>query len=110
MLQEQSRLYQRSLFFVDLFLVIAGWSLAWFFRFEVFARIDFLPPPEWHPYARYLEFLPWVLIVSACVFWLSGLYDPARFQRLPRLIFSVAKAVALGLLVTAASLSFYREL
>ncbi len=110
MLQEQSRLFQRLLFFVDLVLVVMGWSLAWFMRFELLPWIDVLSPPEWQSYSRYLGFLPWVLIVSASVFWLSGLYDPGRFQRLPRLVFSVAKAVALGLLVTAASLSFYRAL
>lgn len=110
MLQEQSRLFQRLLFFVDLVLIVVGWSLAWFMRFELLPWIDVLTPPEWQSYSRYLGFLPWVLIVSASVFWLSGLYDPGRFQRLPRLVFSVAKAVALGLLVTAASLSFYRAL
>ena len=110
MLQEQSRLFQRLLFGVDIILIIFGWSLAWFIRFQVLSWIDFIPPPEWHPYTRYLGFLPWVLIVSASVFWFSGLYDPERFQRLTRLIFSVAKAVGLGLLVTAASLSFYRAL
>ena len=110
MLQEQSRLFQRLLFFVDLVLVVVGWSLAWFTRFELLPWIDVLAPPEWQSYSRYLGFLPWILIVSAAVFWLSGLYDPERFQRLPRLVFSVAKSVALGLLVTAASLSFYRTL
>lgn len=110
MLQEQSRLFQRLLFFADLILVVVAWSLAWFIRFQVLSWVDFLRPPEWHPYSRYLGFLPWVLIVSSAVFWFSGLYNPDRFQRLPRLVFSVAKAVALGLLVTAASLSFYREL
>lgn len=110
MLQEQSRLFQRLLFFVDLALVVIGWSLAWFIRFEMLPWIGILDPPEWQSLSRYLGFLPWVLIISAGVFWLSGLYDPDRFQRLPRLIFSVAKAVALGLLVTAASLSFYRAL
>lgn len=110
MLQEQSRLFQRLLFGVDILLIIVGWSLAWFIRFQVLSWIDFIPPPEWHPYTIYLGFLPWVLIVSSGVFWASGLYDPERFQRLTRLIYSVAKAVALGLLVTAASLSFYRTL
>jgi Undecaprenyl-phosphate glucose phosphotransferase len=44
------------------------------------------------------------------VFGLSGLYTPDRAQQLPRLIYSVAKAVGLGFLVVAASLSFYRAL
>ncbi len=44
------------------------------------------------------------------VFAFSGLYAPDRAQRLTRLIFSVAKAVGIGLLFVAASLSFYRAL
>lgn len=110
MLQEQSRLFQRLLFGVDVVLIVAGWILSWFIRFEVLESIGLLPPPELVPLARYLGFLPWVLLISASVFWFSGLYDPDRFQRLTRLVFSVAKAVAIGLIVTAASLSFYREL
>jgi putative colanic acid biosysnthesis UDP-glucose lipid carrier transferase len=104
MLQEQSRLFQRLLFFIDVLLVAAGWVTAYLVRFEL------LTPPEWVPLSRYLEFLPWVLIVSVLVFWFSGLYAPDRAQRRTRLVLSVAKAVALGLLVLAASLSFYRAL
>ncbi|MEX0600518.1 MAG: undecaprenyl-phosphate glucose phosphotransferase [Rhodothermales bacterium] len=110
MLQEQSRLFQRLLFAADVLLIVLGWTLAWFVRFEVLDWAGILPPPEWLPLSRYMSFLPWVLIVSASVFWFSGLYDPDRFQRLSRLVFSVAKAVAIGLIVTAASLSFYRAL
>ena len=76
MLQEQSRLFQRILFAVDLALIVIGWILAWFIRFEVLAWIGFIPPPEWLPLSRYLSFLPWVLIVSTAVFWFSGLYAP----------------------------------
>lgn len=102
MLQEQSRLFQRLLFFVDFLLVGVGWIAAYLIRFEV------LTPPEWLPLSRYLAFLPWVLAVSSFVFWSSGLYAPDRAQRLTRLVFGVAKAVGLGLIVLAASLSFYR--
>src|SRR5690554_658629 len=104
MLQEQSRLYQRLLFVADFVLVAAGWILAYYIRFEL------LTPPEWHSLLRYLQFLPWVLLVSSIVFWSSGLYAADRAQRLPLLVFSVAKSVGLGLLVVAASLSFYRTL
>ena len=104
MIQEQSRFLQRLLFFADAMLVIVGWITAYFIRFEL------LTPPEWLPLSRYLTFLPWVLVISMVVFGFSGLYTPDRAQRLPRLIFSVAKAVALGFLVVAASLSFYRAL
>ena len=70
----------------------------------------FWVPPGWHPLSHYLGFLPWVLLVSSAVFWFSGLYDPDRFQRPTRLVTGVAKAVAMGLIMTAASLSFYRVL
>jgi putative colanic acid biosysnthesis UDP-glucose lipid carrier transferase len=104
MLQEQSRLFQRILFAADLVMVTLGWIIAWFIRFQL------LTPPEWLSLERYMAIFPWVLILSMSVFTLSGLYAPDRAQRLPRLIFTVARAVLLGLLVVAASLSFYRAL
>ena len=110
MLQEQSRLFQRILFAVDLALIVTGWILAWFIRFEVLSWTGFIPPPEWLPLSRYLSFLPWVLIVSMGVFWFSGLYTPDRLQRMTHLTLSVTKAVVMGLIVVTASLSFYREL
>ena len=110
MLQEQSRLFQRILFAVDLALIVIGWILAWFIRFQVLSWTGFIPPPEWLPLSRYLTFLPWVLIVSTAVFWFSGLYTPDRLQRMTHLTLSVAKAVVMGLIVVTASLSFYREL
>ncbi len=103
MIQEQSRFFQRLLFVADACLVILGWICAYYIRFE------WLTPPEWLPLSRYLGFLPWVLILSMLVFVFSGLYAPDRAQRLTRLIYSVARAVGLELLVVAASLSFYRE-
>ena len=110
MLQEQSRLFQRILFAADLALIVIGWILAWFIRFQVLSWTGFIPPPEWLPLSRYLPFLPWVLIVLTGVFWFSGLYDPDRLQRMTHLTLSVAKAVVMGLIVVTASLSFYREL
>ncbi|NBC15827.1 MAG: undecaprenyl-phosphate glucose phosphotransferase [Bacteroidetes bacterium] len=109
MLHEQSRIFQRTLFFVDVLLVALAWILAYYLRFEVLTTGVFALP-EWLPLSRYLTFLPWILIVSTLVFWMSGLYQSDRAQRLPRLIFAVAKAVLLELLVVTASLSFYREL
>ena len=103
MLQERSRFYQRILFGADAILIIIGWICAYYIRFEV------LTPPEWLPLSRYLSFLPWVLVLSMLVFVFSGLYEPDRAQRLTRLIFTVARAVGLELLLVAASLSFYRE-
>lgn len=108
MLQEQSRLFQRLLFFSDAGIVVACWILAYFTRFELFPAIDFLTLPEWVPLSRYTSFLPWILIVSMVVFWASGLYVPVRAQRLSSLVYAVAKAILIGLIVVTASLSFYR--
>jgi Undecaprenyl-phosphate glucose phosphotransferase len=110
MLQEQSRLFQRLLFFADAVLVTASWVLAYYTRFELFPMLDIFPLPEWLPPGRYMSFIPWVLIVTMSVFWASGLYVPDRAQRATTLIYSVVKAIILGVLAVAATLSFYREL
>ena len=99
MLQEQSRLFQRSLFVADALIVVVGWIAAYFIRFELLRSLGIMSPPEWLPLSRYLEFLPWVLPISMSVFWLSGLYVPDRAQRLPRLVFVVVRAVLLGVLL-----------
>ena len=104
MLQEHSRLFQRVMFAGDFLSTIVAWVLAYYIRFEV------LTPPGWVPFERYLVLLPWVLIIATSVFWATGLYAPDRAQRLPSLVFSVAKAAAVLLLLVAASLSFYRAL
>lgn len=110
MLQEQSRLFQRMLFFVDMLLVAGSWIAAYYIRFDLLRAVQFFPPPEWLPLTRYLGFLPWVLIMSALVFWTSGLYETNRAVRITRLVYSIARTTALGLLVVAATLSFYRTL
>jgi Undecaprenyl-phosphate glucose phosphotransferase len=110
MLQEQSRLFQRLLFFADLVLVAVGWITAYYIRFEALRGTQFFPPPEWQPLERYLGFLPGVLLLSMGVFWSSGLYVPDRAQKWTRLVTGVAKAISVGLVVVAASLSLYREL
>ena len=110
MLQEQSRLFQRLLFFADALLVVASWVLAYYTRFELFPILGIFPLPEWLPLSMYLRFVPWVIILSMFVFWASGLYVPDRAQRMSTLIWTVGKAILLGILFTAASLSFYRAL
>jgi len=107
MLQEQSRLFQRLLFFLDAGIIAFAWILAYYTRFEFFPAIEFLTLPEWLPLSAYIEFLPWVLILAMGVFWASGLYVPDRAQRLSSLIYSVTKAILIGVLAATASLSFY---
>lgn len=108
MLQEQSRLFQRLLFFADVLLVAIAWISAYFVRFDLLRAVNFFPPPEWVSFGRYLGLLPWVLLLSTFVFWASGLYVPDRAQRWTSLISGVIKAIIVGLIVTAAALSFYR--
>ena len=103
MLRERSLLLQRLLFGADLALIALAWVLAWVLRFEV------LTPPEWVPLGQYLGFLPFVLAVWGGVLLLSGLYRTRRAQRLTLVAYAVARAVALGLVVSLGALFFYRE-
>ncbi|MDX1419578.1 MAG: undecaprenyl-phosphate glucose phosphotransferase [Rubricoccaceae bacterium] len=103
MLKERSVLLQRLLFFADVVVIAVAWVLAWVIRFEV------MTPPEWAPLTTYLGFLPAVLALWSVVFLLSGLYQTRRAQRLPLVVFAVARAVALGLLASVAATFFYRE-
>ena len=103
MLHERSQTLQRVLFGADLALVALAWLAAWAVRFEV------LTPPAWVPLARYLEFLPFVLAVWGGVLLVSGLYQTRRAQRLPLVVWAVARAVGLGLVVSLGALFFYRS-
>ena len=103
MLRERSLVLQRLLFAADLALIAAAWVAAWVLRFEV------LTPPEWVPLTKYLGFLPFVLAVWGGVLLLSGLYRTRRAQRLTLVVYAVAHAVALGLVVSLGALFFYRE-
>ena len=103
MLKERSRLLQRLLFVADLGLIAFAWVAAWYVRFEV------MTPPQWLPLGRYLEFLPGVLVIWGTVFLFSGLYRTRRAQRLPLIVFAVARAVVFGVLASVAATFFYRE-
>lgn len=102
MLKERSRLLQRLLFFADLGLIAAAWVAAWFIRFKL------LTPPEFVPLSRYLEFLPAVLVIWGAGFLLSGLYRTQRAQRLPLVVYAVARAVFFGIVASVAAVFFYR--
>ncbi len=103
MLRERSLFLQRLLFGADLALIALAWVLAWVVRFEV------LTPPEWVPLTPYLGFLPFVLAVWGGVLLVSGLYRTRRAQRLTLVVYAVARAVVLGLVVSLGALFFYRE-
>ena len=102
MLRERSLILQRGLFVADLALIALAWSLAWVLRFEV------LTPVEWVPFAYYLGFLPFVLVVWGGGLLLSGLYQTRRAQRLTLVVWAVARAVGLSLLFSLGALFFYR--
>ena len=103
MLRERSLFLQRLLFGADLTLIALAWVLAWIVRFEV------LSPPGWIPIETYLGFLPFVLAVWGGVLLVSGLYRTRRAQRLTLVVYAVARAVVLGLVVSLGALFFYRE-
>ena len=102
MLRERSLILQRLLFGADLALLALAWVLAWVVRFEV------LTPPAWVSLTHYLGFLPIALAIWGGVLLLSGLYRTRRAQRLTLVIYAVARAVVLGLLVSLGTLFFYR--
>lgn len=106
MLNEQSRVFQRSLFVVDLGLIASGWVIAYYLRFEL------LPPyvglPLWRPLSRYTEYLPALMAIWGVVFVVSGLYASGRAQRLPLMVYGVIRAVTLGMVASVAAMFFYR--
>ena len=103
MLLERSVFLPRGLFLADLVLTALAWVLAWVVRF------DLLTPPEWVPLQAYLlGFLPVVLVIWGGTFLMSGLYQTRRAQRLPLMVFAVARAVMLSLGVSLAALFFFR--
>ena len=103
MLRERSQALQRLLFGADLLLIALAWVLAWAIRFVVLA------PPQFVPFAVYLRFLPAVLVLWSAAFVLSGLYQTRRAQRLPLVVYAVARAVVMGIAVSVAATFFYRE-
>ena len=107
MLNEQSRVFQRTLFVADLGLIAAGWIVAYYLRFEVLAPIVGLP--LWRPLSRYITYLPPLMVVWGVVFIVSGLYASGRAQRLPLMVYGVLRAVFLGMAASVAALFFYRE-
>ncbi len=103
MLRERSQALQRLLFGADLLLIAVAWAVAWTIRFEV------MDPPQFVPLAVYMRFLPAVLVLWSAAFVLSGLYQTRRAQRLPLVVFGVARAVVMGISVSVAATFFYRE-
>ncbi len=102
MLRERSQALQRLLFGADLLLIALAWVAAWVVRFEV------MRPPQFVPLALYLRFLPAVLVLWSAAFVLSGLYQTRRAQRLPLVVYAVARAVVMGIAVSVAATFFFR--
>lgn len=120
MLKERSQALQQTLFFADLGLLVAAWASAFFVRFrlldpaspyavDALAGLPLVHAGGVRPWAEYLQFLPAVLFLWGGMLLASGLYLPRRAQRLPLVVWSIARAVGLGLVVTFGALFFYRE-
>ncbi|MEL7362457.1 MAG: sugar transferase, partial [Bacteroidota bacterium] len=121
MLKEQSQFLQRSLFVADLALIALGWVIAYALRFGLLhpaspyaldgliAALPLANAEDIPGLALYLGYLPGVLVIWGLMFLLSGLYRTRRATRLPLVVYSVARAVALGIVASIAALFFYRE-
>ncbi|MEM1054330.1 MAG: undecaprenyl-phosphate glucose phosphotransferase [Bacteroidota bacterium] len=121
MLKERSLLLQRALFVADLTLLMLAWMIAFWIRFRLLHpaspyAIDALVGTSGMVNAEglvaavdYLRFLPIVLVVWGGSFLLSGLYQTRRAQRLTLVVWAVARAVGLSLLVSFGAVFFYRE-
>lgn len=116
MVQEQTRLFQRLLFFADLVLVALAFVAAYGLRFygmpalaPAFPALTWLTPPESVPITLYLWLLPWVVMLSALVHYFSGLYAPDRALNYWRLTSTVVKATLMSLVLVAAFTTFYRS-
>lgn len=107
MLQEQSKILQRALFFADLILIAAGWILSYYLRFHILTFEPFTPP--WvGPLERYTPYLPTIISIWAIVFLASGLYRTDRIQKFYSLVYAVLRAVAIGMAVALGAIFFYR--
>jgi len=106
MLNEQSRVFQRSLFVADLALIAAGWVIAYYLRFELLVPVVGLP--LWRPLSRYITYLPPLMAIWGIVFAASGLYASDRAQRLPLMIYGVLRAVFFGMATSVVGMFFYR--
>lgn len=116
MVQEQTRLFQRLLFFADLALVALAFVAAYGLRFygfpalaPFFPALHWLTPPEAVSITLYLWLLPWVVMLSAFVHYFSGLYAPDRALNYWRLTSTVVKATLMSLILVAAFTTFYRS-
>ena len=113
MLQEQSRLFQRILFFADAAFVALAWVTAFVLRFQAMPALAawgigpaWFVPPEPVAFGQYVWMLPWVLLGACAVFYASGLYGADRALNLFRLAWSVARAALFSFVLVSAAVTF----
>ena len=106
MLNEQSRIYQRLIFFADLALIAIGWIVAYYLRFHIL--VDLIPLPLFRPLSRYTTYILPLVGLWGLVFMASGLYAPRVTRSLPSMIFAVIRAVLFGMATGVAAMFFYR--
>ena len=92
-----------TIFIHDLVMVPCAWFGAYWLRFN----LDVIPAKY---YAAAIAFLPFVLTIQVCLFWLFGLYRGVwRFSSLPDLI-RISKAVTGGMVCITIVLFLYSRL
>ena len=106
MLKRHNEILVTFIFLLDLSLAYAAWDLAYYLRFFWLN----LPPAQDTPaHAQYLKAVPVLVILTAIVFMLSGVYHAAHISQFKRQILPLIKAsfwLLIGLLAIA---FFYRK-
>jgi Undecaprenyl-phosphate glucose phosphotransferase len=99
-----------TLYFLgDVFATVAAFFAAWVLRFELEIIPDFVPLSEDAPaLRRYLELLPFVLVLWPVVFYFHGLYQNRRGRSRVDEALTVVVAVLLASVLLSVVVAWYR--
>lgn len=93
----------------DLVATSAAFFLAWYLRFETHFLGGLIQPPAEPPdFSRYLQLLPFILVVWPIVFYFHGLYQSRRSRSHVDEIVTSALAVVLAGLLLSVLTAWYR--
>ncbi len=106
MLRKYSQVFITFLFLSDLCFIAGAWVLAYLLRFKASLFETTRDIPAW---SQHLSLLPIVLLLSAMVFNLSGLYRPRRLSSVSRELLEIAKGVTISTLLFIFLTYFFNE-
>jgi Undecaprenyl-phosphate glucose phosphotransferase len=111
MLRQQHRFFRSVLIVSDLLVVATSAVAAYVVRFQLLSRIEGLKPPDstWSYATHAIPVLVAVPIMLGAMLW-AGLYQPRRDQRFYGEAAAIVKASLLGVGLTIAALSLFRNI